>query len=52
MLIYAGILIRDGVAPRDSCEMTLTRALTDDPPGGRVAPARGCPLPLSRDEPR
>jgi len=31
MLIYAGILIRDGVAPRDSCEMTLTRALTDDP---------------------
>lgn len=31
MLIYAGILIRDRVAPRDSCEMTLTRALTDDP---------------------
>ena len=31
MLIYAGILIRDGVAPRNSCEMTLTRALTDDP---------------------
>ncbi len=53
MLIYAGILIRDGVAPRNSCEMTLTRALTDDPgPAGRVAPARGCPLPLSRDEPR
>lgn len=31
MLIYAGILIRDGVSPRESCEMTLTRALTDDP---------------------
>lgn len=31
MLIYAGILIRDGVDPRDSCDMTLTRALTDDP---------------------
>ena len=31
MLIYAGILIRDGVSPRDSCAMTMTRALTDDP---------------------
>ncbi len=31
MLIYAGILIRDGVDARDSCDMTLTRALTDDP---------------------
>ena len=31
MLIYAGVLIRDGVAPRDSCDMTMTRALTDDP---------------------
>jgi len=31
MLIYAGVLIRDGVPPRDSCEMTMTRALTDDP---------------------
>ena len=30
MLIYAGILIRDGVPARNSCEMTLTRALTDD----------------------
>src|SRR5687768_7190367 len=29
MLIYAGVLIRDGVSPRDSCEMTMTRALTD-----------------------
>ncbi|MEO8935457.1 MAG: CbbQ/NirQ/NorQ/GpvN family protein [Burkholderiaceae bacterium] len=31
MLIYAGVLIRDGVAPRDSCDMTMTLALTDDP---------------------
>ncbi len=31
MLIYAGILIRDGVDPRHSCDMTMTRALTDDP---------------------
>lgn len=31
MLIYAGVLIRDGVAPHDSCDMTMTRSLTDDP---------------------
>ncbi|MFT4101966.1 MAG: CbbQ/NirQ/NorQ/GpvN family protein [Burkholderiaceae bacterium] len=31
MLIYAATLIRDGVTPHDSCEMTMTRALTDDP---------------------
>jgi nitric oxide reductase NorQ protein len=31
MLIYAGTLIRDGVDARDSCDMTMTRALTDDP---------------------
>jgi nitric oxide reductase NorQ protein len=31
MLIYAGVLIRDGVTPRASCDMTMTRALTDDP---------------------
>lgn len=31
MLIYAGVLIREGVTPRESCEMTMTRALTDDP---------------------
>jgi nitric oxide reductase NorQ protein len=31
MLIYAGVLIRDGVAPRDACDMTMTRPLTDDP---------------------
>ena len=31
MLIYAGRLIGSGVSPRQSCEMTMTRALTDDP---------------------
>ncbi len=31
MLVYAGLLMRDGVAPRESCDMTVTRALTDDP---------------------
>ena len=31
MLIYAGILMRDGMSPHDSCEMTITRVLTDDP---------------------
>ena len=31
MLVYAGLLIRDGVEPRDACDMTMTRALTDDP---------------------
>jgi nitric oxide reductase NorQ protein len=31
MLIYAGVLIRSGVEPHESCEMTMTRALTDDP---------------------
>ena len=31
MLIYAGVLIRDGVSPAESCDMTMTRALTDDP---------------------
>ena len=31
MLIYAGVLIRDGVSPADSCDMTMTHALTDDP---------------------
>ena len=31
MLIYAGMLIRDGVDPRASCAMTMTHALTDDP---------------------
>jgi nitric oxide reductase NorQ protein len=36
MLVYAGILIRDGMAPHDSCEMTITRALTDDPDMARA----------------
>ncbi|MDL5035829.1 CbbQ/NirQ/NorQ/GpvN family protein [Comamonas sp. Y6] len=31
MLIYAGLLMRDGVSPTDSCDMTITLALTDDP---------------------
>lgn len=31
MLIYAGILVRDGLSPAHSCEMTVVRALTDDP---------------------
>jgi nitric oxide reductase NorQ protein len=31
MLIYAGLLMRDGVSVQDSCDMTITRALTDDP---------------------
>jgi nitric oxide reductase NorQ protein len=31
MLIYAGVLIRSGVEPHESCDMTMTRALTDDP---------------------
>jgi len=31
MLIYAGLLICDGVSIQDSCNMTITRALTDDP---------------------
>jgi CbbQ/NirQ/NorQ C-terminal. len=31
MLIYAGTLIRDGMSALDSCQMTMTRALTDDP---------------------
>jgi nitric oxide reductase NorQ protein len=31
MLIYAGLLMRDGVPLRDSCDMTITSALTDDP---------------------
>ncbi len=36
MLIYAGVLIRDGVSPQDSCEMTMTRGLTDDPDMARA----------------
>jgi nitric oxide reductase NorQ protein len=31
MLIYAARLIGSGVSPRQSCEMTMTHALTDDP---------------------
>ena len=31
MLIYAGLLMRDGMPVHDSCAMTITSALTDDP---------------------
>ena len=31
MLIYAGMLINSGVNARESCNMTMTLALTDDP---------------------
>ncbi|WP_418647933.1 CbbQ/NirQ/NorQ/GpvN family protein [Thauera butanivorans] len=31
MLIYAGILIRDGLPPIDSCRMAMTAPITDDP---------------------
>lgn len=31
MLIYAGVLIRSGVPAHEGCDMTMTRALTDDP---------------------
>ncbi|MCV2217172.1 CbbQ/NirQ/NorQ/GpvN family protein [Thauera sp. Sel9] len=31
MLIYAGILIRDGLPPVDSCRMAMTAPITDDP---------------------
>lgn len=31
MLIYAGMLISASVDPRQSCDMTMTAALTDDP---------------------
>jgi nitric oxide reductase NorQ protein len=36
MLIYAGVLINAGVGPRESCDMTMTRALTDDPDMARA----------------
>jgi nitric oxide reductase NorQ protein len=31
MLIYAGVLMRDGMSAAESCEMTMIRSLTDDP---------------------
>lgn len=31
MLIYAGVLIRDGLPPIDSCRMAMTAPITDDP---------------------
>lgn len=31
MLIYAGLLIRDGIDPIEGCALAMTRSLTDDP---------------------
>jgi len=31
VLIYAGLLMNEGVSAEDSCNMTITHALTDDP---------------------
>jgi nitric oxide reductase NorQ protein len=31
LLIYAGLLVRDGLTLTQSCEMTMVQALTDDP---------------------
>lgn len=31
MLIYAGLLIRDGIDPVQGCSLAMTRSLTDDP---------------------
>lgn len=31
VLIYAGTLVRDGLTPSQSCEMTLVQTLSDDP---------------------
>ena len=36
MLIYAGVLIASGVEPRQSCDMTMTHVLTDDPDMARA----------------
>ena len=30
LLVYAGTLVRRGVAPRDSCRMAMVRPITDD----------------------
>jgi nitric oxide reductase NorQ protein len=31
LLIYAGTLIREGVAPERACEVAIARPITDDP---------------------
>ncbi|PKO55462.1 MAG: AAA family ATPase, partial [Betaproteobacteria bacterium HGW-Betaproteobacteria-21] len=31
MLVYAGVLIRDGLPAAESCHMAMTSAITDDP---------------------
>ena len=30
LLVYAGTLVRQGVAPRDACRMAMVRPITDD----------------------
>ena len=30
LLVQAGLLIKDGIAPREACRVTITQALTDD----------------------
>jgi nitric oxide reductase NorQ protein len=30
LLVHAGLLIREGIAPREACHVTITEALTDD----------------------
>ncbi|MGL6109168.1 MAG: CbbQ/NirQ/NorQ C-terminal domain-containing protein, partial [Rubrivivax sp.] len=30
LLVYAGALVRQGVAPRDACRMAMVRPITDD----------------------
>ncbi|RZL00762.1 MAG: AAA family ATPase, partial [Rubrivivax sp.] len=36
LLVYAGLLIASGLAARESCDMALTHALTDDPDMART----------------
>jgi nitric oxide reductase NorQ protein len=30
LLVHAGLLIKDGIEPREACRVTITQALTDD----------------------
>ncbi|MBI5559097.1 MAG: CbbQ/NirQ/NorQ/GpvN family protein [Deltaproteobacteria bacterium] len=30
LLVHAGLLVREGILPRDACHVTITQALTDD----------------------
>jgi nitric oxide reductase NorQ protein len=46
LLIYAGLLIRQGVPPRRACEVAITKSLTDDPESQRaVAELAGAVFP-------